>query len=300
MIYPTLRFPSLRGACRLLFALTILSVARVWAAANAIPDEHRIGGFAIGTQAFSFKMYTVFEAIEKTAQTGAKVIEFSGRQKLLAERPDVVFNHNSPDDVIAAVQAKLREHGIRAVNYGVVPIPTDEAGARKVFEFAKRMGLYAITTESEGSIDMIEKMVREYDIRVGFHNHSKKPKDPNYKLWDPKHVRALVQGRDKRIGACADIGHWQTTGLTALEGLRILEGRIVSLHFKDRAALGPGQHDMIFGTGITDIGAVLGELRRQKFEGNIAIEYEYNWTGSVPDIAQCIGFIRGWAAAQPR
>ena len=268
-------------------------------AANPIADEHRIGGFAAGPQAFSFKLFTLFEAIEKTAQTGAKIIEFSGKQKLISERPDVVFNHDSPDDVIRAVQAKLRQHGIRAVNYGVVPIPTDEPGARKVFEFAKRMGLYAITTESETSIDLIEKMVREYDIRVGFHNHAKKPKDPAYKLWDPRHVRALVEGRDARIGACADIGHWQTTGLKAIDGLRILEGRIISLHFKERGALGPGQHDLIFGTGITDIGGLLAELRRQKFDGNIAIEYEYNWTDSVPDIAQCIGFIRGWAAAHP-
>lgn len=269
-------------------------------AANPIPEEYRIGGFALGTQAFSFKLFTVFEAIEKTAQTGAKVIEFSGKQKLLKDRPDVIFNHDSPPDVIASVQAKLKEHGIRAVNYGVVPIPTDEAGARKVFEFAKRMGLYAITTESEGSLDLIEKLVREYDIRVGFHNHAQRPKDPGYKLWDPKAVRALLQNRDPRIGACADIGHWQTTGLTALEGLRILEGRIISLHFKDRPALGAGQHDVIFGTGITDIGVVLAELRRQKFDGNIAIEYEYNWTDSVPDIAQCVGFVRGWAAAHPR
>ena len=44
---------------------------------------------------------------------------------------------------------------------------------------------------------------------------------------------------------------------------------------------------------------ILTELRRQKFDGNIAIEYEYNWHNSVPDIAQCIGFVRGWAAANP-
>jgi sugar phosphate isomerase/epimerase len=289
----------LRRALRSSLLLATLGVTE-GIAASPIADEHRIGGFAVGPQAFSFKLFTVFEAIEKTAQTGSKVIEFSGKQKLVKERPDVVFNHDSPDDVIASVQAKLREHGIRPVNYGVVAIPNDEAGARKVFDFARRMNLYAITTESDGSIDLIEKLVREYDIRVGFHNHARRPNNPAYKLWDPRQVRALVRNRDPRIGACADIGHWQTTGLTAVDGLRVLEGRIISLHCKDRGALGPGQHDVIFGTGITDIGGVLAELRRQKFEGNIAIEYEYNWTDSVSDIAQCVGFIRGWAAAQAR
>jgi hypothetical protein len=42
---------------------------------------------------------------------------------------------------------------------------------------------------------------------------------------------------------------------------------------------------------------VLAELRAQGFEGNISVEYEYNWDHSVPEIAQCIGFVRGWAAS---
>ena len=63
---------------------------------------------------------------------------------------------------------------------------------------------------------------------------------------------------------------------------------------KERAALGTGQHDTIFGTGITDMAGVLAELKRQKFAGNLSIEYEYNWDNSVPDIKQCIDFVRAW------
>jgi hypothetical protein len=52
------------------------------------------------------------------------------------------------------------------VNYGVVDIPKDEAVARKIFEFAKALGLYAVTTESVDALDTIEKLVKEYDIKV--------------------------------------------------------------------------------------------------------------------------------------
>jgi sugar phosphate isomerase/epimerase len=142
--------------------------------------------------------------------------------------------------------------------------------------------------------------VKEFDIRVAFHNHAQQPKNPAYKVWDPKWVADLVRNRDSRIGACADIGHWQTSGIKAVDGLRMLEGRVISLHAKERAQLGHGQRDMIFGTGSTDMGAVLAELRRQKFDGNISCEYEFNWDHSVPDVAQCIGFVRGWSAANPR
>ncbi|MSU83643.1 MAG: sugar phosphate isomerase/epimerase [Pedosphaera sp.] len=145
-------------------------------------------------------------------------------------------------------------------------------------------------------MDTFEPLVKEFDIRVAFHNHAQQPKNPAYQVWDPKWVADLVRNRDSRIGACADIGHWQTSGIRAVDGLRMLEGRVISLHAKERAQLGHGQRDMIFGTGSTDMGGVLAELRRQKFDGNISCEYEFNWDHSVPDVAQCIGFVRGWSA----
>lgn len=287
-------FPRAVATCALLLA--VAAAASRAAAANRIPDEYRIGGFAIGPQAYSFRFFTLFEAIEKTQQTGGKVIELAVGQKLSPDNA-TVFNHDAPAELIPVVQAKLKQHGIKAVNYGVVKL-TDEATARKVFAFAKAMGLPAIITESVESLDLIEKFVREYDIKVGIHQHARRADKAGYTIWDPKVVRDLVKDRDPRIGACADIGHWQTSGIHPLDGLKILEGRLISLHLKERAALGPNQTDTIFGTGITRMGAVLAELRRQNFDGNLAIEYEFNWHHSVPDIAQCIGFVRGWAAAQ--
>ena len=44
--------------------------------------------------------------------------------------------------------------------------------------------------------------------------------------------------------------------------------------------------------------AILDELKAQGFKGNISVEYEYNWENSVPDVAQCIGFVRGYAVAR--
>ena len=45
-------------------------------AADPIPDTQKINGFALGCQAYSFNRFSVFEAIEKTAYAGGKVIEF--------------------------------------------------------------------------------------------------------------------------------------------------------------------------------------------------------------------------------
>jgi sugar phosphate isomerase/epimerase len=262
--------------------------------ATPIPDDCKTGGFALGCQAWTFHTYTVFEAIDKTAAAGGKVIEFFSSQKLSPEKPDVVFDHNSPDDVIAAVQARLKERGIRAVNYGVVPIPADEAGARKIFDFAKRLGLYGITTESVGSIDTIEKLVKEYDIRVGFHDHPRRPNEPSYRMWDPNYVLSVVKGRDPRIGFTADTGHWIRSGLHPVDCLKIAKGHIISVHLKDLNEDSPTAHDVPWGTGTANIPGILDELKRQHFDGNVSVEYEYNLKDNVIDAAQCIGFVRGY------
>jgi sugar phosphate isomerase/epimerase len=195
------------------------------------------------------------------------------------------------------VQEQLKKYGVRAVNYGVVGIPKDEAGARKVFAFAKQLDLYAITTESAESIDTIEKLVKEYDIRVGFHDHPRRPNDANYRMWDPDYLLSLVKDRDPRIGSAADTGHWARSGLRPVDCLRILKGRIISAHLKDLNEFGKvDAHDVPYGTGVNDVAGVLDELKAQGFSGNISIEYEYNWDNSMPEVAQCVGFIRGYGA----
>jgi sugar phosphate isomerase/epimerase len=55
---------------------------------------------------------------------------------------------------------------------------------------------------------------------------------------------------------------------------------------------------MPYGRGVSDIPAILEELKAQHFDGNISIEYEYNWDNSVTDVAQCIGFVRGYGEAK--
>src|SRR5205814_1594402 len=97
-----------------------------------------------------------------------------------------------------------------------------EPGARQIFEFARKLGLYGITTESVESIDTIEKLVKEYDVRVGFHDHPKRANDLNYKMWDPHYILSVVKDRDRRIGSCADTVHWLRARLHGCEKVILL------------------------------------------------------------------------------
>src|ERR1051326_2317910 len=105
-------------------ALALLSGARLLAS-NEIPNEYRIGPFALGCQAYTFHRFTFFEAVEKTAAAGGRAVQRFLGQKL-STNSEAKVDHNAPDDVIEQIKAKLDKHHIRAVNYGVVGLPNNE------------------------------------------------------------------------------------------------------------------------------------------------------------------------------
>jgi hypothetical protein len=183
---------------------------------------------------------------------------------------------------------KLREAGVKLVNYGVVGLPNNRAECEKVFRFAREMGIETIVSEPpEDAFDLISDLCEEYKVNVAIHNH---PKPSHY--WNPDTVLKVCKDRSPRIGACADTGHWMRSGVNPVEALRKLEGRIISLHFKD---LDEG-HDVIWGTGKCNANAMLTELARQNFKGVFSIEYEHNWLNSMPEIAECVPFFERTAA----
>ena len=142
-----------------------------------------------------------------------------------------------------------------------------------MFEFAKDMGIETLVSEpDEDAFDTLDKLCEEYGINVAIHDH---PKPSHY--WNPDTVLKVCQGRSKRIGACADTGHWVRSGLNPIECLKKLEGRIICFHFKDLNKLGPDAHDVPWGTGVCDVKGMLAEIHRQKLKAVFSIEYEYNW-----------------------
>jgi sugar phosphate isomerase/epimerase len=276
--------------------LTILPAATAGLAIPArskpIPAESLdSAGFAISVQCWSFKEFTLFEAIEKSAAAGASTIEVFPGQRIGGPFGNEKVDPAMGDDKIRAILDHGSKYGIKPVNFGVTGIPEDEAKARIIFEFAKKLGLYGVTTESLEALDTLEKLAREFDLKVCFHNHPKPTK-----LWDPDKIWKAIEGRDQRIGYCADIGHWATSGLVPLEVIRKIAPRVHAFHMKDRAEVGKWTHDRPFGTGIIDNVAILDEVRKHGFAGNVSIEYEHNWKTSEPEIAQCVGYLRAYGS----
>jgi sugar phosphate isomerase/epimerase len=270
--------------------------SRLWAAdavkvAAGAPHAEKIG-WRLACQLWTFNRFTFFDAVDKTASLGLHYVEAFPGQRISATVNDQM-GPNLSAGARKDVLKKLSDSGVKLVNFGV------GGHDRELFDFAKEMGVETLVSEpktEEKVFDEIDKLCAEYEINLALHNH---PKNSTY--WNPDTVLKMCEGRSKRIGACADTGHWARSGLTPLECLKKLEGRIVSVHFKDLNQTGPGTsesptHDVPWGTGVCNVKGMLAELHRQKLKAVFSIEYEYHWDNSVPEIAECVAYFDKVAA----
>ncbi len=221
------------------------------------PNAEKLG-WQLGCGAWTFHLFSFFEAIDKTAALGLRYIETGPNPKLSKKQPNVTFDEDSPAHVRKAVKKKLADSGVQLASYGLISHTKDVT--RKTFDFAKEMGAGIILSEPrEDLFDTLDKLCEEYGISLAIHDH---PKPAHY--WNPDTVLKVCKDRSKRIGACADTGHWLRSGLNPVECLKKLEGRIISFHFKDLNKSGQEPlHDVPWGTGVCDVKGMLAEVRRQ-------------------------------------
>lgn len=286
-----------------LLLLTIGLLLAPWAMAQNKSAAEQLG-WIVAVHSYTFKNFTVFDAIDKTAETGARHMSVSGGVNLMVDgKLKRVPTPSLSDAEFAAIQARMRAKGIspKFVNMGVVKPTTDEAESRKIFEAAKRFGIDVLVAEPETHgkmeelpkvMDVVEKLAKEYNIKVAIHNH---PGPKNF-YWKPEIVLEAVKGRSPLLGACADTGHWIRSGLDPVECIKKLQGRVIALHFKDLNEKALKAHDVPWGRGVGRAKEVMQELKRQGFRGAFCVEYEHNWDNSVPEIAECVKFFHATCA----
>jgi type 1 glutamine amidotransferase/sugar phosphate isomerase/epimerase len=253
----------------------------------AIRAQERLG-WRLGVEAYTFSKFTLFEAIEKTAQLGLAFMGGLSFQKVSAEAPRF-FAPGLTDDDLRQVRLKLDAAGVRMMTWYFPQVPGDPAGCRNVFEFARNIGVETIMSEpAPEALDTIEKFCDEYDINLAIHNHASKA-SPQY--WQPEGVLKACQGRSRRIGACPDIGYWMRSGIDPLKGLQVLKDRIITVHLHDLNELTPQGHDVPWGTGVGKAEEFIREVHRLGLRPTMfGIEYAYNWLESMPEIARSIEF----------
>ena len=267
-------------------ALPTLSADEMIAAGERATKAADKLGWRLGCQAWTFNKRSLFDTIDQVHALGLHYIEaFPGQ---MVDRDKAVkMDPGMSAETMAAIKKKLAESDIKIVSFGVTGIPGDEAGARKFFEWAKAMELETIVSEpNENQFDVLNKLVDEFGINLALHNH---PNPSHY--WNPDTVLKVTEGRSKRIGSCADVGHWQRSGIPPIEAMKKLQGRMIESHFKDLSKFDDkSAHDVPWGTGTGDAKAMMREFQNQGAKITFLVEYEHFTPGLVQDVAHSVKF----------
>jgi len=240
--------------------------------ATTVFKDVRIKKFPFASEAWTFRRFTFAETLLKLKELGVGAVEAYPGQALAAEFPGARFDQNMTSEQTAKVKDWLKAAGVTLYGYGVVDIGRTEESMRKVFDFARKMGIRTIVCEpADDDFTLLEKLVGEYNIKIAIHNH---PAPAKYNL--PETVFNHVKGRDPRIGSCADSGHWMRGMNDPREAFKLLEGRILDVHLKDRSDYGTakGVDDVPWGQGKGYVRDLLAELTLQEYDGYLTMEYE--------------------------
>jgi L-ribulose-5-phosphate 3-epimerase len=230
--------------------------------------------FKVGIQTWTLRNMT-FE----------QVVEFAVKHKVkYVQMIDKHMNPKASEEETKRKKAILDKNGLVCYSFGVNGTSGKKEENRKLFEFARLMGIKIIIVEPRdmSQWDNLEELVKEYDVKVATHNHGL-----GTPYGDPETVKKVLNSRDSRIGVCLDVGHVTGAGFDAAKVFREYEGRVYDIHLKDKKVETVNGkkviNDVMIGTGQANYKGLFEELRKAKWDGVLAIETDNGEYAKSPD-----------------
>lgn len=259
------------------FGLSNNSLIDVAGAAAVNGDPFR--GLKVGITSYATRKLSLDDTIKAVKRIGLSYISLK----------DFHLPLKSTKEERKAVGDKVRAAGLNLVGCGVIYLK-DEAETRNAFEYAKDAGIPTIVASLDpGSVEILDKFVKEYGTRVAIHNHG--PEDKRFPT--PDSVADAIAKLDSRIGLCIDIGHTIRTGNDPAQSIRKHAKRLYDLHLKDVTSTEPSGKNIECGRGVIDLPSVMKALLDIKYQNHVALEYEINAEDPVPGMAESIGYVKG-------
>ena len=243
-------------------------------------------GLKVGVATYSLRDLPIEEAIKGVKRVGLNYVSIKNVKN------HIDLSHTTEE---RKERAKMfRDAGLIPLSVGNVSMRTGEADIRKAFEYARDIGVPTIVcSPSIDSIPILDKMVKEFDIKLAIHNHG--PEDKGF-FPSPFDVMRAVEKFDKRIGLCIDVGHTARAGVDPADSILKCQERLYDLHMKDISAMGDKNTPIEAGRGILDSKSILAALLKIKFQGLVGFEYEKDSKDPIPGLAESVGYNKGLLA----
>ncbi len=249
---------------------TLLGVSAALAAQTQKEGKRKMI-WKLGLQSYSLRKMTFQQAVSTVKQLGLEFVE--------------AFPGHLPMEQAEEAKKVLAEQGVQCIAYGVVHMDGNEAAMRRLFDFAKTMGIEVFSADpTPDSFDLLDKLVEEYGVYVAIHNHG-----PGSRYPGVDSVVKAIDGHNEKIGLCYDNGHGARAGDDIVAAVGKIGKRIYGVHLKD---VGADKHDVVIGTGVLDIKGFLKALKGVGFKGALMLEYELEPEDPVPGIQKSLDFVR--------
>lgn len=199
---------------------------------------------------------------------------------------------STPAERQAAVQ-KLKDGGITPLSCGNITMDNNEASVRQAFEYARDCGIPTIVCSPHpDSMPILDKMVKEFDIKLAIHNHG--PEDKRFP--SPYDVWKAALNYDRRIGLCIDVGHTARAKVDPAEAIIKCKDRLYDLHLKDIDTTEPKGGTIQAGRGVLDLASILQALIKIRYSYLLSVEYERSPDDPFAEVAETIGYSKGLLA----
>lgn len=197
----------------------------------------------------------------------------------------------TPLDEVAKRAAEYRAAGFTLTAVGTISFQKDDdADMRAKFEYAKAAGVpLIVAAPTQQTLPRLEKFVKQYNIRIGIHNHG--PEDKHFP--SPLDVLAAVKNMDPRIGCCIDVGHTMRTGTDVVAAIRKAGPRLYDIHMKDLSERLVKSSQVAVGDGLMPVPQIFRALIDMRYPGQVDLEYEIHPEDPVPGVIKSFAYMRG-------
>lgn len=235
--------------------------------------------FKVGMAGYTFRKFKIEATLDMMERVNAHYLCIK----------DFHLPIDSTVEQIAEFHRKLKAKSV--IGYGVGPIyMASETEIDNSFDYAKRVGVPLIVGVPEHELlPYVEKKVKEYNFRFAIHNHGLG--DKRYPTVESVYER--VKNLDDRIGMCHDIGYSAQMGIDPAFVTLKYASRIFEMHIKDITKDSIDGTDCEVGRGIIDFPSLIKAVRKSKYTGVCAMEFEKDPLDPLPGIAESIGYLRG-------
>lgn len=234
----------------------------------------------IGIGTYSYHTVSIDAMIVQLNLLRIRQIEMSRGEFMLLSHPKA--------ELFRTTREKLDRAGIRCVSYYSATIHNAQE-VELAIRFAKILGCSNITGDAPKEVlPIIDHRLTQERLTFGLHNHF----FPNvvFAYESPEEVWNAISGLSKTMGATVDTGQYASCGYSPVDAIRKLAPRLRMVHLKDVKERGSAEN-VLLGTGIAHIPAVMHELRRLQLSGLVAIEYEKN-SNDDKDMAEQVAYAR--------